>query len=67
MEFDTDLSAARGSYPNAEAVQKIFDKVKTFGDHAVKDLPTHRELIEQVYRHGFIDRQKDKMPTGRKA
>ncbi len=60
MNFDTDLEAARGSYPNAEAAQKIFDKVRTFGEHAVKDLPTHRELIEQVYRNGFIDRQADK-------
>ncbi|MBP2161094.1 MULTISPECIES: tryptophan halogenase family protein [Asticcacaulis] len=61
MDFDTDLTAARGSYPNLEAAQRIFDKVRTFGEHAVKDLPTHRELIEQVYRNGFIDRQKDKI------
>lgn len=61
MGFKTDLEAARGSYPNAEAAQKIFDKVKGFGEHAVKDLPTHRELIEQIYQHGFIDSKNDKM------
>jgi tryptophan 7-halogenase len=67
MEFDTDLTAARGSYPDVEAAQKVFERIRTFGDHAVKDLPTHRELIEQVYRNGFIDRQKDKLSATRKT
>lgn len=53
MDFETDLGAARQAYPRAETAQRIFERVKGFGDHAVRDLPSHRDLVEQVYRHGF--------------
>ncbi len=60
MGFHTDIEAARGSFANSEAAQKIFDKIKSFGEHAVKDLPSHRDLIEQIYEHGFIDKANEK-------
>ncbi len=57
MGFETDLNAAQGAYPNTESARKIFEKIRGFGDHAVKDLPSHRELIEQVYAQGFTTAQ----------
>ena len=65
MGYETDLEAARGTYAHAHAAQKIFEKIRGFGEHAVKDLPTHRELIEQVYAQGFTAVQPPK--TVRKA
>lgn len=60
MGFKTDISAARGSYPDTEGARKIFEKIRGFGEHAVKDLPSHRDLIEQIYAHGFIDKRNEK-------
>ena len=60
MGYHTDIEAARGSYPNTEAAQKIFDRIKGFGEHAVKDLPSHRDLIEEVYAHGFTEKQPER-------
>lgn len=48
MGFRTDLSAARGDFPNAEAAEKLFARIRTFGEQAAADLPTHRALIEQI-------------------
>ncbi|MEE3622777.1 tryptophan halogenase family protein [Nitrospirillum sp. BR 11752] len=48
MGFETDLSAARGAYPDAEAARKIFARVQTYGDHAIRDLPAHRALIRRL-------------------
>ncbi len=53
MQFDTDLNGARQAYPDMAAARRIFDRVKGFGDHAVRDLPSHRDLVEHVYLHGF--------------
>jgi len=53
MGFDTDITAARDAYPDTETAAKIFERVKTFGEAAARDLPSHRDLIEEVYRNGF--------------
>jgi hypothetical protein len=53
MAFETDLSGARQAYPDTETAQRLFNRVKGFGDQAVRDLPSHRDLVEHVYRHGF--------------
>ncbi len=60
MGFETDLDAARGVYAHADTARKIFEKIRGFGEHAVKDLPSHRELIEQVYARGFTTGQPPK-------
>ncbi|WP_443751157.1 tryptophan halogenase family protein [Asticcacaulis solisilvae] len=57
MGFETDLDAARGTYAHTQAAEKLFEKIRGFGEHAVKDLPTHRDLIEQVYAQGFTAAQ----------
>jgi len=48
MEFRTDLSAARADFPDVRAAEKLFHKIRTFGDRATADLPTHRALIAQI-------------------
>ncbi len=53
MGFKTDLSAARGRYPETAAAQKTFDRIRTFGRMAVRDLPFHRDLIDQVNSRNF--------------
>ncbi len=53
MGFDTDIGVLSSAAGDSAAAQKIFEKIRGFGEHAVKDLPSHRELIEQIYRSGF--------------
>ncbi len=65
MGFKTDLEPSRGSYPHVENAQKIFEKIRHFSENAVKDLPSHRDLIDQVYEHGFVTRSPDKQPAAR--
>ena len=48
MEYRTDLSAGRADFPNVEAAERIFAKIRNFGERAKADLPTHRALIEQI-------------------
>lgn len=48
MEFRTDLSLGRGDFPNVEAAEKLFARIRSFGERATEDLPTHRALIRQI-------------------
>jgi len=48
MEFRTDLSGSRDDFPNVEAAEKIFARIRTFGERARQDLPAHRALIEEI-------------------
>ncbi len=48
MEFKTDLSPVRGDFPNVDGANRIFAKIRNFGERATKDLPAHRALIEQI-------------------
>ena len=48
MEFRTDLSSGRGDFPNVEAAEKLFARIRTFSERATEDLPTHRALIRQI-------------------
>lgn len=57
MNFETDYGAARGSFPAVDAAEKAFARVRAFAERAVQDLPSHRNLIHQVYTLGFTDRQ----------
>jgi tryptophan 7-halogenase len=53
MGFRTQLQGARARYGGSQAARSAFLQLRRFGQEAVKDLPTHRALIEQVYRDGF--------------
>ena len=48
MGFRTDLSGGRADFPNAKAAERLFQKIRNFGERATADLPTHRALIEQI-------------------
>ena len=47
MDFRTDLSSGRRG-ASADAAEKVFAKIQKFGDRATQDLPTHRDLIQQI-------------------
>ena len=48
MEFKTDLSPGRADFPNTNAAEKMFARIKHFGERATHDLPAHRALIQQI-------------------
>ena len=48
MEFRTDLSAGRSDFPKVAAAQRLFDRIRVFGEKAARDLPSHRELISEL-------------------
>lgn len=48
MGFKTDLSAARGVYPHEEEAKKTFARIQSYGEHAIRDLPSHRALIRRM-------------------
>lgn len=48
MGFRTDLSEGREDFANTEEADRIFERIRRFGERATQDLPTHRALIEQI-------------------
>jgi tryptophan 7-halogenase len=57
MGFRTDLETARSRYAALSgAAQEGFKQLRRIGQKAVTDLPSHRALIERVYRDGFAER-----------
>ncbi len=48
MEFQTDLSAGRSDFPNVANAEKLFDRIRLFGEKAAQDLPSHRELVTEM-------------------
>ncbi len=52
MGYRTDLGAARADFPQVEEAERLFAKIRRFGDRALADLPTHRALIEQINASG---------------
>lgn len=48
MEFKTDLTANRSQYTDNAAARREFDMLRAVSAHAVKDLPTNRDLIRAI-------------------
>ncbi len=48
MDFRTDLSAGRADLPDARVADALFRKIRSFGERATAELPTHRDLIAQI-------------------
>ena len=48
MEFKTDLSPVRDDFPNVREAEKLFARIRNFGERATHDLPSHRALIQQI-------------------
>ena len=52
MEFRTDLSAGRSDFPKVAAAERLFERIRAFGEKAARDLPAHRTLISQITAAG---------------
>lgn len=48
MGFKTDLSAGRSDFPKVAAAERLFNRIRAFGEKAARDLPPHRALISQI-------------------
>lgn len=48
MDFRTDLSGGRRDFPNMRAAQRLFERIRKFGEQATRDLPSHRDLIRSI-------------------
>lgn len=48
MEYRTDLSPVRGEFPDVAEAERIFARIRSFGDQAAHELPSHRALIDQI-------------------
>jgi hypothetical protein len=48
MGYRTDMSAARADFTQVDEAEKLFAKIRRFGDRALVDLPTHRWLVQQI-------------------
>jgi hypothetical protein len=53
MDYRTDLTSARMDFPHMGAAEKIFARIRNFGERAAHDLPAHRDLIRQINAFGF--------------
>lgn len=50
MEFRTDLEPMRHAYPQADEARREFAMIRQVAEHALRDLPMHRDLVEQMVR-----------------
>lgn len=48
MEYRTDLSPVRADFPDTVEADRIFARIRTFGDRAANELPAHRAMIDQI-------------------
>jgi tryptophan halogenase len=53
MGYKTDLSAKAGAFRHHEQARKEFAEIGREAARAAEFLPSHRELIDQVYQSGF--------------
>ena len=52
MGFDGAVAGASDNAVAAPDAETAFARIRHFGDQAVRDLPSHRELVEQINRAG---------------
>ena len=48
MGYRTDMSAARADFTQVDEAERLFAKIRRFGDRALTDLPDHGALIRQI-------------------
>jgi tryptophan halogenase len=58
MGYRTNLEPARHRYQATASAKQAFTQLKRFARQAAVDLPTHRALIDQVYRNGFLEKPR---------
>ena len=54
LGYRTDLSAQAGAYRYYDEARARFAEIRRQGDNALSALPTHRALIDQVRKSGFV-------------
>ena len=54
MNYPTDYEAARAASPMLDRAEEIFVRVALFGEQAAKELIPHRQLLNAVYKGGFV-------------
>jgi flavin-dependent dehydrogenase len=52
MGFRTDLGPGRADFPNTAEAERLFARIRGYGQRAAQDLPSHRELIRQINSSG---------------
>jgi tryptophan halogenase len=50
MGFKTDLTPGRSDFPDVRGAEKLFERIRHYGEQAAQDLPSHRALIERINR-----------------
>ncbi len=53
LGFRPDMSGNESAYPFTAEAEKEFRRVQAASAQALKALPDHRTLLDQVYKHGF--------------
>lgn len=48
MEYGCDITASRTAYPRMADAQREFTVIARLAEHALTDLPPHRQLVEQL-------------------
>jgi tryptophan halogenase len=57
MGFKTDLAPGRSDFPDVRGAERLFERIRHYGEQAAQDLPSHRALIER------INRAEEKLPV----
>ena len=52
MGYRTDMSGARADFTQVAEAERLFAKIRRFGDRALVDLPSHRALVQQINARG---------------
>jgi tryptophan halogenase len=50
MEFATDITPMRSAYPRFDEATREFGNIRAVANHALRDLPDHLALVEQLVR-----------------
>ena len=48
MGYRTDMEGARADFTQVAEAERLFAKIRRFGDRALVDLPSHKSLIQQI-------------------
>jgi tryptophan 7-halogenase len=63
MGFRSDMRGNESAYPFTAEAEKEFRRVQAASQQALKALPDHRALLDQVYKHGFRPKNVNAGPT----
>lgn len=57
MGFQSNLAGNESAYPSVAEAEREFRRVQAASHKAVAALPSHRALLDAIYKHGFQRRQ----------